>query len=90
MTELQKTVKTGKPEFIDNVKKWVAMDSQIKLITEKMQKIRFVKKEILDEIVKYAESNQLTTTKIEITDGALKFYEKKNIHHCPIVIWKRV
>jgi len=77
MTELQKTVKPGKPEFIDNVKKWVTMDSQIKLITEKMQKIRFVKKGILDEIVKYAELNQLTNAKIDITDGALKFYEKK-------------
>jgi len=70
-------VKSGKTQFIENVKKWVAMDSQIKMINEKMQKIRNVKREVLDEIVKYVESNEMTHSKIEITDGDLKFFEKK-------------
>ena len=70
-------IKSEKAEFIENVKKWVAMDSQIKLINEKMQKIRFVKRQVLDEIIKYTESNQLKNAKIEITDGDLKFFEKK-------------
>jgi hypothetical protein len=70
-------IKSEKAEFIENVKKWVAMDSQIKLINEKMQKIRFVKRQVLEEIIKYTESNQLTNAKIEITDGDLKFFEKK-------------
>jgi len=76
-TELIKSKEGSKTEFIENVKKWVAMDSQIKLINEKMQKIRFVKREVLEEIVKYVDSNQLKNAKIEITDGDLKFFEKK-------------
>ena len=64
--------------FIDNVKKWVVMDSQLKIICEKTKKIREMKSQVITQINNYVSENQLENTKIEISDGELCFYEKKD------------
>jgi hypothetical protein len=66
-----------KTQFIDNVKKWVLIDSQIKLVNEKMKQLRNMKSETLSEIITFAKENHIDHKKIEITDGELRFYEKK-------------
>jgi TusA-related sulfurtransferase len=70
-------IKHTKNEFIENIQKWVMIDSQIKLINEKVKKARTLKNKILEEITTYASKNNIENTKIEISDGELRFYEKK-------------
>ena len=67
----------NKPQFVENVKKWVVIDSQLKIVNEKTKKMREIKNEITDGICKYMVDNQLVNNKIGISDGELKIYEKK-------------
>jgi hypothetical protein len=71
-----------KEQFIENIQKWVKLDSQMKAVNEKLRKARELKHKLLDNIVQYVELNKLESTKIEISDGELRFYEK--IEYQPI------
>jgi hypothetical protein len=66
-----------KAKFIDNIQRWVKLDNQIKNVNEKVKRAREVKNKLLENIVGYVESNKLESTKIEISDGELRFYEKR-------------
>jgi len=63
--------------FIENVQKWVAIDSQLKANNEKVKKARETKHQLLTNIYEYIDKKSLKETKIEISDGDLKFYEKR-------------
>jgi hypothetical protein len=76
MSELVE-IKSSKQQFIENIQKWVMIDSQIKIINEKVKKARAMKSDLLDNITKYAYDNNIENTKIEISDGELRFYDKK-------------
>jgi septum formation topological specificity factor MinE len=69
MSELVENTRT---DFISNIQKWVMIDSQIKLINEKMKKAREMKHALLENIMKYVETNNIENIKIEISDGELK------------------
>jgi len=64
-------------QFIENVKKWVIMDSQMKIINEKIKKIRESKHQLTESICEYMKESNLLENKIGITDGELRIYEKK-------------
>uniref|UniRef100_A0A6C0DC22 Uncharacterized protein n=1 Tax=viral metagenome TaxID=1070528 RepID=A0A6C0DC22_9ZZZZ len=64
-------------QFIENVKKWVLMDSQIKIINEKTKQIRENKHQLSESICEYMKDSNLLDNKIGITDGELRVYEKK-------------
>jgi hypothetical protein len=64
-------------QFIDNVKQWVLLDSQLKIINEKTRKVREAKHRLNDEICEYMKKNSLTQNKIGISDGELRIVEKK-------------
>jgi hypothetical protein len=66
-----------KEQFIENIQKWVKLDSQMKAVNEKLKKARELKHKLLENIVQYVELNKLESTKIEISDGELRFYEKR-------------
>jgi hypothetical protein len=66
-----------KTKFVDNIQRWVKLDTQIKSVNEKLKKAREVKTQLLNNIVGYVESNNMEATKIEISDGELRFYEKR-------------
>jgi hypothetical protein len=68
---------TEKTEFIENVKNWVKIDNQIKLINERVKHAREMKHTLMDNIMKYVDEKNITNTKIEISDGELRFCEKK-------------
>ena len=68
---------TDKTVFIENIQKWVKIDSQIRAVNEKIKRAREVKTQLLNNIVEYVESNKIESTKIEISDGELRFYEKR-------------
>jgi hypothetical protein len=62
--------------FIQNIQKWVTIDSQIKLLNEKMKQMRDYKNKLTENICKYTKDNNINQT-IEISNGELKIYEKK-------------
>lgn len=66
-----------KTKFVENIQRWVKLDTQIKSVNEKLKKAREVKNQLLNNIVGYVESNKMEATKIEISDGELRFYEKR-------------
>jgi hypothetical protein len=75
---MSEIIENPKAKFIENIQKWVVIDSQIKLINEKVKKARELKNQLLENITKYAAENNLEQTKIEISDGELRFYEKRD------------
>jgi len=67
-----------KKQFVENIQKWVILDKQLKLIHEKTKEIRENKNKITNDICDYIQNKNMTNTKIEISDGELKMYEKKD------------
>jgi len=66
-----------KTQFVENIQKWVILDKQLKLINEKTKEIRENKHRLTNDICGYIQNKSLSNTKIEISDGELKMYEKK-------------
>ena len=66
-----------KTKFIENIKRWVLIDSQLKIVNEKTKKMREIKHDTSAEICKYMNDNNLSKNKIGISDGELRIYEKK-------------
>jgi len=66
-----------KKQFIENIQKWVIIDSQLKTNNEKVKKARETKNRLLKNIYQYIDKTSLKETKIEISDGDLNFYEKR-------------
>ena len=64
-----------KQDFIDNVKKWVFIDSKLKDFREKMKKMGSFKNELSNKIHEYATTNSIKP--VEINDGFLHFSEKR-------------
>lgn len=68
-------------QFKNNVKNWVFLDNQLKVINEKTKKIREKKQEITQELCQFLTKNNYGNKKIKIQDGELKneisMYEKK-------------
>jgi hypothetical protein len=66
-----------KTKFVENIQKWVVIDTQIKKINEKMQEIRRNRSELVGEITNYVTKNNLHNATVEISDGELTFVEKR-------------
>jgi hypothetical protein len=66
----------NRDEFIKNIREWVMLDSQMKIINEKTKKVRNRKSEINAKICDFAKDKNYHQ-KISISDGQLSFYEKK-------------
>ena len=64
-------------KFQTEIKEWVNLDSQSKLLNEKLKDIRSKKNEISDNIFDFVESNNLSSSTIKISDGRLKFAQSK-------------
>jgi len=71
------TKERSSQEFVENVKKWVLYDQQLKIVKERTDKIRDMKHILGSAICTYMDDHNLTQNEIEITNGKLKIYEKK-------------
>jgi len=70
-----------KLKLIENIKQWIILDKNMKIINEKTKKIRTMKKELTDQIVSTIGKNNesIKTHTIKLNDGdVLRFYEKKD------------
>ena len=63
--------------FQEHVKKWVSLDTQLKALNDKMKEIRNERNELADNILDFADDNNLSASTIKISDGKLKFAQTK-------------
>ena len=78
MEENQISVLSKEREILsENVKKWVLLDKQLKIVNEKTRKMREVKHSLSNEICNYMETKQ-NTNGIMVSDGELKIIDKKD------------
>jgi hypothetical protein len=63
--------------FEDNIKKWVQLDNQLKLVNDKVKEIKQEKDTIEEEIIQYVDTNHLNNATAKISGGKLKFVETK-------------
>ena len=61
----------------ENIKQWVRLDDQLKMVNEKSKEIREKKNNIEENILVYVEKNNLENATAKITGGKLKFIETK-------------
>lgn len=64
-------------EFVNNIKQWVTLDSQLKIVNEKTRIMRETKAELNSKICSFVNENSINHKHIEISDGTLKFYKRK-------------
>ena len=63
--------------FEENVKKWVALDNQLKTVNERARQMRDEKNTLEEGIMTYVETNKLTNATVNISDGKLRFVTSK-------------
>ena len=64
-------------EFQTDVQKWVALDSQLKLANDKIRQLRESKNQLTSKICTFIDTQNMRDTKLEISDGNLKVYDRK-------------
>lgn len=63
--------------FQDNIKKWVALDNQLKTVNERVKQMRDEKNTLEEGILGYVETNNLSNATVNISDGKLRFVSSK-------------
>ena len=63
--------------FQEDIKKWVTLDSQLKVLNDKAKDIRNDRNELTNNIMSFVDDNNLSTSTIKISDGRLKFATNK-------------
>lgn len=63
--------------FEENIKKWVALDNQIKTLSDKTKQLRNDKNTLEEGIITYVETNNLSNATVNISDGKLRFTSSK-------------
>lgn len=59
--------------FESQIQQWVSLDNQLKNLNEKARELREKRKTLETDITKYAASNNLSSSTIQISDGKLRF-----------------
>lgn len=67
----------SKQELIEKVQKWVILDSQLKIVSEKTKQMREMKSQLNSQICDYMTARNMAHNKITISDGELRIHEKK-------------
>jgi len=63
--------------FEENIKKWVALDNQLKTVNERAKQMRDEKNTLEEGIINYVETNNLNNATVTISDGKLRFVTAK-------------
>ena len=69
--------KSPKQEFSENIQKWVFIDNQLKKYNGQIRKLREYRTNINTQIHEYVKTNHLEHVSIDISDGELKFVDKR-------------
>ena len=61
--------------FEENIKHWVALDNQLRILQDKSKEIREQKNVLSDGIMAHVADNSMESTTVRISDGRLRFVE---------------
>jgi hypothetical protein len=61
----------------ENIKKWVALDNQLKTLTDKTKELREARSTTEDLILEYVETKKMNNATVNISDGRLRFVNTK-------------
>ncbi len=75
-TQNTSLVVNSKQQLIDDVQRWVILEGKLKEVNSKVKQMRDMKNNLTKNITSYMNSNNINNN-IEISDGELRFYEKK-------------
>jgi hypothetical protein len=67
----------SKQELIEKIQKWVTLDSQLKIVSEKTKQMREMKSQLNSQICDYMNARNMAQNTINISDGELRIHEKK-------------
>lgn len=59
--------------FQDNIKQWVAVDSQLRALNEQVKSLRDRRAELAENIHAHVDSHNLSNAIVNISDGKLRF-----------------
>ena len=62
----------------EQIRKWVAIDNQLKTINDQTKKLRDTKQQLTDNIISYYTNNNITNSLIPINGGKLKIVNNKS------------
>tara|TARA_Y100000992_G_scaffold92157_1_gene59293 strand:- start:17032 stop:17376 length:345 start_codon:yes stop_codon:yes gene_type:complete len=63
--------------FKENIKQWVTLDNELRILNEHVKELRDKRNSINEDIIRYVETNQLNASTIQLSDGSLKFAKQK-------------
>ena len=63
--------------FEQQIKEWVFIDNQLKILNDKVKSLREQKTKLNENIITYANRNDMLNSNIQISDGKLKFTNTK-------------
>lgn len=63
--------------FEQQIQQWVTIDTQMKILNDKMKELRDKKNTISEQINSHVETSQLSNASVKINDGQLKFIKVK-------------
>jgi hypothetical protein len=64
--------------FEQQIQQWIAIDNQMKQLTDKIKELRDKKTTLNDTIFNHVENSNLSNTTVQISDGKLKFIKIKD------------
>jgi hypothetical protein len=65
--------------FQDDIRRWVAVDSQLKTLGEQTKLLRRERDEAETKIMDYVEANNLANATVNISDGKLRFVNTRQM-----------
>jgi hypothetical protein len=68
---------TNREQFVEKIRNWTILDNNLKVISDKTKQMRETKHELTNEICKYMQETNRVNSKIGISDGELRIYNKK-------------
>jgi hypothetical protein len=61
----------------DNVRSWVALDNQVRLLTEQLQNLRERRRGASDAVLAQAATDNVMSARVRVSDGYLRFARVK-------------
>ena len=76
--------------FEENIRSWVAVDNQLKVLQDKSKELREARSSLNDSILNHVAEHGMETTTVRISDGRLRFVSSnqtspltlKFVHDC--------
>jgi hypothetical protein len=63
--------------FENQIQQWVLIDNELKKINDRSKELRNKRSQLCDNIVKHADTNNMVSSVIQISDGKIKFANTK-------------